>query len=143
VDGPKASPIFAVGFECGDLLPPKRFACLMKCLFPRNTHVLERAIVIAFGDLARRASLAGARPPFDGLAHQDNQLFDLRPPITYGADQLDHSAGAQSAHGLYGHGWSSKLYSRPDRGPSPDGARSTGLQVLHAQSIFFPADFHS
>ena len=26
MDGPKASPIFPVGFECGDLLPPKRFA---------------------------------------------------------------------------------------------------------------------
>ena len=26
VNGPKASPIFPVGFECGDLPPPKRFA---------------------------------------------------------------------------------------------------------------------
>ena len=43
------------------LLPSKPFACLTKCLFPRNTGVLEEVTVIAFGDLIKRGALARAR----------------------------------------------------------------------------------
>ena len=45
------------------LLPPKPFAGLTKCLFPRNTEVLKQVMVIASGDLLKRAALARARHP--------------------------------------------------------------------------------
>jgi hypothetical protein len=50
------TPRIASGAEFARLpLPLKPFACLTKCLFPRNTDVLEEVMVIAFGDLIKRA----------------------------------------------------------------------------------------
>src|SRR5215469_13658572 len=116
VGGPKASPSYPVGSECGDLRPPKRFVCLTKCLFPRNTDILEEVMVVAFGDLIKRATLARAlHPTLDGRAQQDDQPFDLCVSIAW---PPDFWTDARCAHGQNRH----------DRhGRAPNCGRDRGL----------------
>jgi len=94
--GPKAFPSYPVGSERGDLRLPKRFVRLTKCLFSRNTDILEEVMVVAFGDLIKRAALARAlHPTLDGCAQQDDQPFDLCISIAWRTEQPDLWADAR------------------------------------------------
>src|SRR5215469_7261283 len=142
VGGPKAFPSYPVGSECGDLRLPKRFVCLTKCLFSRNTDILEEVMVVAFGDLIKRAALARAlHPTLDGCAQQDDQPFDLCISIVWRTEP-DLWADARCAHAQNRHG--QNRHDRHGRAPNcyaaatvvwPNRAGSIGPEVLHAQSI--------
>jgi hypothetical protein len=122
------------------LLPPKPFGGLTKCLFPRNTEVLKQVMVIAFGDLIMHAALARARHP--------TGLTIARIKTTSRLICTRRSAGVRSSR-IFGPRRGlrtiktdmvgSTLDSLDQTAPCPDRAGSTGPELLHAQSIVFPA----